>query len=300
MNLNKKYAPPKRNMDKNSLDLNVSDNKIYSNLKINITPNNMSSNTYKNINASIIHQNFNEREKNKFKYKSIKDYTDNEINSLAYKKAINIDHRTFLQYYISLLKTKHILIFSFYTKDYNSKIIKITLFLFSFSLLYTVNSLFFQDSTMHKIYEDYGAFNFIYQIPQILYSTIITSVITLIVKKLALIEKNIIEIKNDKNTIDNSEKLNKKLKCIKIKMNLFFIITFIFSIIFWYYLSCFGAVYKNTQIHLLKDTLLSFGLSLIYPFGLNILPGLFRIPALKKETKVHNGLYILSTIIQII
>ena len=254
MNLNKKYAPPKRNMDKNSLDLNVSDNKIYSNLKINITPNNMSSNTYKNINASIIHQNFNEREKNKFKYKSIKDYTDNEINSLAYKKAINIDHRTFLQYYISLLKTKHILIFSFYTKDYNSKIIKITLFLFSFSLLYTVNSLFFQDSTMHKIYEDYGAFNFIYQIPQILYSTIITSVITLIVKKLALIEKNIIEIKNDKNTIDNSEKLNKKLKCIKIKMNLFFIITFIFSIIFWYYLSCFGAVYKNTQIHLLKDT----------------------------------------------
>ena len=83
-------------------------------------------------------------------------------------------------------------------------------------------------------------------------------------------------------------------------MNLFFIIIFIFSFIFWYYLSCFGAVYKNTQIHLLKDTLLSFGLSLIYPFGLNILPGLFRIPSLRKETKVHNGLYILSKIIQII
>ena len=83
-------------------------------------------------------------------------------------------------------------------------------------------------------------------------------------------------------------------------MNLFFIVTFIFSIIFWYYLSCFGAVYKNTQIYLLKDTLLSFGLSLIYPFGLNILPGLFRIPALRKETKVHNSLYNLSKIIQII
>jgi len=263
----------------------------------------MSSNTYKNINISFINQNFNDdekTEKNKFKYKSIKNYTDNEINSFVYKEAINIAHSTFLQYYISLLKTKHILIFSFYTNDYNSKIIKITLFLFSFTLLYTVNSLFFQDSTMHKIYEDYGEFNFIYQMPQILYSTIITSFITIIVKKLALIEKNIIEIKNEKNIINNSKKFNKKLKWIKIKLNLFFIMIFLFSIIFWYYLSCFGAVYKNTQIHLLKDTLLSFGLSLIYPFGLNILPGLFRITSLKNETKVGKGLYIISKIIQII
>ena len=302
LNLNKKNAPPKRNPEKKSLDLNLSDNKIYSNLKINFTPNNMSSNTYKNINISIMNQNFNDGkiEKNIFECKSIKNYTDNEINSLTYKQAIKIDRRTFSQYYISLLKTKHILIFSFYTNDYNSKIIKITLFLFSFTLLYTVNSLFFQDSTMHKIYEDYGAFDFIYQIPQILYSTIITTVITLIVKNLALIENNIIEIKNDKNIIHNPEKFNKKLKWLKIKLILFFIIVFIFSIVFWYYLSCFGAVYKNTQIHLLKDTLLSFGLSLIYPFGLNILPGLFRIPALRKKTIVGKNLYIMNKIIQLI
>ena len=166
LNLNKNTAPPKRNKDKNSLDLNLSDNKIYSNLKINMTPN-MSSNTYKNINISIMNQNLNNEkiEKNKSKYKSLENYTDNEINSLAYKQAVNLDRRTFSQYYISLLKTKHILIFSFYTNDYNSKIIKITLLLFTFTLLYTVNSLFFQDSTIHKIYEDYGAFNFIYQMP---------------------------------------------------------------------------------------------------------------------------------------
>ena len=104
MDLNKKYAPPKRNMNKNSLCLNFSDNKIFSNLKINVNTNNMSSNTYKNINASIVHQNFNDekKEKNKFKSKSIKNYTDSEINSFAYKEAINIDNRTFLQYYIFL------------------------------------------------------------------------------------------------------------------------------------------------------------------------------------------------------
>ena len=55
------------------------------------------------------------------------------------------------------------------------------------------------------------------------------------VKNLALIEKNIIEIKKDKDIIKNSEKLNRKLKWIKNKLILFFFITLLFSNIFWYY-----------------------------------------------------------------
>ena len=42
----------------------------------------------------------------------------------------------------------------------------------------------------------------------------------------------------------------------------------------------FGAIYKNTQIHLLKDTLMSFLLSLFFPFVLYLFPGFMRIPAL--------------------
>ena len=56
---------------------------------------------------------------------------------------------------------KQILIFTFYT-DYNSKIIKIILFLFSFALSFTKNTLIFNDSTIHQIYEDQGKFNIIY------------------------------------------------------------------------------------------------------------------------------------------
>ena len=100
---------------------------------------------------------------------------------------------------------------------------------------------------MHKIYEDYGKYNFLFQLPQILYSTIISFIITFIVKELSLIEKKIIEIKNSKD------------------INMFFILIFLFLIAFWYYLSCFGVIYKNTQIYLLKNTIISFILSLIYP-----------------------------------
>ena len=97
-----------------------------------------------------------------------------------------------MEYYWSLIKTKQLVIFTFYfTKDYNSYIIKIELFLFAISLYLTISALFFNDETIHKIYKDEGAFNFIYNIPQIIYSTIISAVINIIVKTLSLTEKDI-------------------------------------------------------------------------------------------------------------
>ena len=224
-------------------------------------------------------------------------YNDYELNNLNYNDALILDKRTYTQYYFSLLKTKHIIIFTFYTKnDYNSRIIKIILFIFAISLYMTVNALFFNDATIHKIYEDQGKFDFIYQIPLILYSSIITNCINTIIKFLSLSEANIIQIKKEKGNI--IEKSCNLLKCLVIKFIVFFILIFLFLILFWYYLSCFGAVYSNTQIHLLKDTLIGFGLSLMYPFALNLLPGIFRMPSLKDKNR--KTLYILSKVIQLI
>ena len=79
---------------------------------------------------------------------------------------------------------------------------------------------------MHKIYEDNGIFDIIYQIPKIIYSTIITSAITLVVKDLSLIEKSIIKIKKDENAVENSDKIKKLLKSIKIRFILFNILIF--------------------------------------------------------------------------
>ena len=228
-------------------------------------------------------------------------YTDNEMNSLSYNEALLIDKRTYFQYYISLIKAKHLLIFTFYTKnDYNSRLIKISFFYFSFSLLLSVNSLFFQDSTMHKIYEENGIFNVVYQLPKILYSTIISSILSIIAKNLSLTEKNIIKVKNDKNINDSFEKLTNITKTIFLKTFLYFILMTVFLLSFWYYLSCFCSVYKNTQISLLKNCLISFGISQVYPFGINLIPGLFRIPSLKSKKKDQNKLYFISTIIQLI
>ena len=112
------------------------------------------------------------QEKKKKKNENINNLNDEELNNLEYDKALIIDKRTYFQYYWSLLKKKHLLLFTFYPiKDYNLKTIKICLFLFSFSLYFTVNGFFFSDNTMHKIYMDNGKFNLIYLIPQIVYSS---------------------------------------------------------------------------------------------------------------------------------
>ena len=238
--------------------------------------------------------------KNKINIDSDDEKIDYELNSLSYEDAIKYDTRTYLQYYMSLIRTKQLLIFTFYPiNDYNSRIIKICLFLFSFSLYYIINALFFNDSSMHQIYVDKGAFNFIFQIPQILYSTIISAFIKKILSFLSLTEKNIIQIKSQKTFELGAEKMKKILKCLYIKFILFFIFNFLFLIMFWYYISCFCAVYKNTQIYLIKDTAISFGTSLLYPFGINIIPGFFRIPSLKAENKDKKCLYIISKILQL-
>ena len=62
----------------------------------------------------------------------------------------------------------------------------------------------------------------------------------------------------------------------------------------------FCAIYRNTQTHLIKDTLISFGLSLLYPFLFYLIPGFFRIPALSKEKNKRNYLYIVSKLLQMI
>ena len=105
------------------------------------------------------------------KDKRYKYFVDDELNSLDYEYAIEIDTRSFLQIYTSLLKQNHLIIFTFFVKnDYNIFSLKFGLFLINFSLFLFMNAFFFEDDSFHKIYEDQGKYDFLYQIPQILYN----------------------------------------------------------------------------------------------------------------------------------
>ena len=256
-------------------------------IKINQNNENENKNENKNVLESLntnIHKSREEQ-----KTEDVSTYNDYELNEFSYKEATNKDKRTFFQLLISIIKTKHLIIFTFFQRnDYNSQIVKICLFFFSFAQYYVINAIFFNDETMHKIYVDEGAFNFIYFIPQIIYSLIISSIINILIKELSLSEKNIVKIKQEKNIEKLNELVPKVMKCLIVKFILFFLFSFLFLAFFWYYISCFGAVYMNTQIILLKDTLISFSLSLVYPFIFYLLFALIRYPSLNKKEKCLN------------
>ena len=226
-------------------------------------------------------------------------YIDEEINALEYNFALKYDKRNYCNYYISLLKTKHNLIFAFCNNmDYNSKIIKIDLFVIGFVIDFAINTLFYDDETMHNIYKSKGNFDFETQIPIIVYSTLISMVLNVPLNFLALSNDAILSFKQEKIKIN----IKKRAKDLKYKLNIKFIIYFIISFLlldfFWYYISMFCAIYKNTQIHLLKDTLYSFGLSLLFPFVIYLIPGFFRLPSLSVGKNTRKCLYNFSKILQ--
>lgn len=205
-----------------------------------------------------------------------------------------------IYHYLSLIKTKHNLVFSFFrTNDYNSQIIKIDIFFLGFAIYYTVNALFFDDKTMHKLYETKGSFNIEYQLPKLVYSSLISSFLNSLLKFLALTDKGIIELKGNKSKNNIDMKKRNLEKIFNIKFIVYFVISFLFLLCFWYFVAIFGAVYKNTQIILLEDTLISFQLSLLYPFAIYLLPSTFRIISLSNPSKNREWLYNFSKLLQL-
>ena len=228
-------------------------------------------------------------------------FNEEELNKMDYKYAIELDKRDFITYYFSLLKLKHLIIFTFFIKeDYNVYLMKISLFLCSLALYLITNTIFFNDENMHEIYTYEGKYNFIYQLPFILYTTIISVFFNNLLNLLSLSQRNILKLKQIDQIKIMARKMFSSLKIFKLKIVLFNIIGLIILVFGWYYLTMFCAVYTNTQIHLLKDTFSSFGLSLIYPFGINLIPGFFRIYALRDPKKNRKCIYKLSQLVSLI
>ena len=218
------------------------------------------------------------------------------MNDLEYEEAVIYDHRTCFRMYYSLIKREHRIIFTFFVyNDYNLVPVKWSRFIFLFATDMCMNVFFFSDSTMHKIFLNYGKYNFIQQIPQIIYSTIISQIIEVLLCFLSMTDKHMYEIKNLEPDKRNKEEITNIFKTVKRKLFFYFLITFLTFLVYWYIVAVFCAVYENTQIVFIKDCLFSSLFGLLYPFVLYIFTAAFRGCSLK--CKNNNCLYKFSEII---
>ena len=107
-----------------------------------------------------------------------------------------------------------------------------------------LNVFFFSDDSMHKLFLTYGKYDFIQQIPQITYSTIISQIIEVFLCYLSLTDTYIYLLK--KNLLKrNIRSIKSIIKYIRIKLVMYFIFLFIFFSIYWYIISVFCGVYNK-------------------------------------------------------
>ena len=85
---------------------------------------------------------------------------------------------------------------------------------------------------------------------------------------------------------------------LKFKFSIFYFSSLIILLFLWYYITCFCGIYINTQIHLIKDCIISLITSLVIPFVLYIIPGVFRISSLRVEKPTRKLLYNFSLFLE--
>ena len=238
--------PPKK-IEKNLIqnEVKIED---YSSNKLSLNLSNKLSLNKINNKEENVEKELNEKENNIETYSNFysdknKEYNNDELNEMDYEDALINDKRSYFKYYFSRLKYCHILIFTFYTKDDNNVLIlKISLLLNQISLLLTVKSLFFNDNSMTHVYRKKGKFDFIYEIPKIILSTLISVVICFLMKFLCLTHDQIFDLKNIEEENKLKEKSNSKFKCFHVKIIIFYGLLIALNIFYIYYISIFCSV----------------------------------------------------------
>ena len=228
-------------------------------------------------------------------------FEDCELNFMSYGNALLYDKRKYCQYYMSLLLLKNPILFSFYPiNDYNVKIIKINIFFLSFDIIFTINTFFFNDSAFHQIYKDGGKYNLSYFMPKILYSFIISYIIMIFIKYFSSSQRNLLKLKNEDNYYKLEKIADNIRRCLLIKYIIFYIFSFIYLLLFWYYLSSFCAIYQNSQIYLVKNTFMSFAIYILFPNFFILLTCSFRIYSLREKKPISRCFFETSKFMQII
>ena len=125
-----------------------------------------------------------------------KNLTDYELNNLEYDSAIKLDNRNFFEVYFYFLRREHIIFFTFfYCNDFNIFGIKLSKFFLAICSDMAFNVFFFSDKSMHNIYIRGGEHDFISQLTQMIYSTIVSQILQIFINYLTMTDITYFSIK---------------------------------------------------------------------------------------------------------
>ena len=215
---------------------------------------------------------------------------------MNYEHAIIYDKRSCLRIYWSYLVEAQIILGTFCTENYLTLfIIKLSFFVFTFQISFFLNAFFYTDEYVSDAYHNDGVLDFFSGLPKAIYSLLATMVITSLLNILSNSKNELMQLIRKKR--DNKNYLhfiNIKLKKVRNKLIVYFILVFILGAVFLYYVCSFCSVYRYSQKYWFIGCLQSFGMDSLIAFIICIFLALFRYIAIKKHLKCF---YILANII---
>ena len=168
---------------------------------------------------------------------------------MDYEEAIIYDKRSYIKMYWSSLVDSQIILDTFFTdSNLNLFIIKLSFFVSIFEINFFLNALFYTDEYISDAYHNNGVLDFVSGLPKSIYSFLATLLLSNLSKMLSNSKSELMKLMRE--NYKNKEYLaliNAKLKKLKIKLIIYFVIVFILGLFFWYYVSAFCAVYRYSQ-----------------------------------------------------
>ena len=178
-----------------------------------------------------------------------------------------------------MLKLSNILINTFCRgEDYNLFSVKFALLLMSFPINLTFNAFFFTSKQIQSVYIN-KIDNISIDWKNLLHSfasSILSSVFLITLKFLCITHNSIRGLRKIKDVEKAKKKANWLIKCIKIRIFIYYALSLVFLFIFGYYVMCFCTIFENTQVSLITSMFTSWALSLLYPFGICFVTTIFR------------------------
>ena len=211
------------------------------------------------------------------------------------------------------MNTEKILNTFVYKQPLELKPLRICMFLFNISCDIALNAFFYLSDNISNKYHYKGANQFLFSLTNNLTISVVSAIIGFLlifffqnlvqstnkIRKLFKDEEDLMK-QNKKYKVDKDKKIVIKtkirdiLKCLKIKIIIFFSIELILMLFFLYYITVFCEVYKKTQISWIYDILISYLFSFLVSLGVSFIFSITYVITYKNKIKY---LYIIAIMV---
>ena len=190
--------------------------------------------------------------------------------------------------FVNIFKMKiEIIVILFYTEKFTNILLELSTYFLDLLFNYFMNALLYTDEIVSQKYHNNGKLDLIVSISISLISNIISSIIIYIIKFFTFYNQYFILLVKEIKSKDNYFlTFNKLYKLVKVKVMIYYIFSFILSIIITYYIILFSLIYKKSQISLLINYIIGLIESLIFCILYSFIICILRFIGLKYKLKL--------------